>query len=117
MPKTLKSVTGKRPRCQHCDKELVPETSTVELAGHLAEAPAQASFAPYHCYHPDRVFKLKHRTNYSGEPVTSISYLRGTYIGYGRAKDGTLLFCSQTCGWHFGVACWNAGMRIPKKDK
>ena len=117
MPETLKSVTGKRPRCQHCDKELVPETSTVELAGHLAEAPAQASFAPYHCYHPDRVFKLKHRNNYAGEPVTSVSYWRGTYIGYGRAKDGTLLFCSQPCGWHFGVACWNAGMRIPKNDK
>lgn len=114
MPRTLKSVTGRGPRCQYCDKELVPDTSTVELAGHLAEAPAQATFAPYHCYQPDRVFKLKHRTNYSGEPVTSVSYWRGTFVGYGRAKDGTLLFCSQPCGWHFGVACWNAGMRIPR---
>jgi hypothetical protein len=112
MPKTLKSVTGERPRCQYCDKELVPDTSTVELTGHLSEAPAAESFAHYHCYHPDRVFKLKHRQNYSGEPVTSMSFWRGTYFGYGKAKDGTPLFCSQPCGWHFGVACWNAGMRI-----
>ena len=44
MPKTLKSVTGKRPHCQYCDKELVPDTSTVELTGHLAEAPAPVGF-------------------------------------------------------------------------
>ena len=41
MAKTLKSVTGKRPRCQYCDKELVPDTSTVELTGHLSEAPVR----------------------------------------------------------------------------
>ena len=115
MPKTLKAVTGKRPRCQYCDKELVPDTRTVDLAGHLSEAPAAESFAHYHCYHPDRVFKLKHRQNYSGEPVTSMSFWRGTYLGYGKANDGTLLFCSQPCGWQFGFACWNVGMRIPKR--
>ena len=44
MANTLKSVTGKRPRCQYCDKDLVPDTSTVELPGHLSQAPGEATF-------------------------------------------------------------------------
>jgi len=39
MPRTLKAIAGERPRCQFCDKPLRPDTSTVELAGHLQEAP------------------------------------------------------------------------------
>jgi hypothetical protein len=115
MPKNLKSVTGERPRCQYCDKELVPDSSSVELIGHLSEAPAAAGYLAEYGYHPDRVFRLKHRQNYSGDPITSISFWRGTYLAYGKGKDGTPLFCSQPCGWQFGVACWNAGMRIPKR--
>jgi hypothetical protein len=80
----------------------------------FADASINPAFPSQNSYQPDRVFKLKRRSNYAGEPVTSISYWRGIYIRYGRAKDGTLLFCSQPCGWHFGVACWHAGMRIPK---
>ena len=32
MPRTLKALTGERPRCQYCDKPLRPATSTLELS-------------------------------------------------------------------------------------
>ena len=38
MHRTLKAITGGRPRCEYCDKPLRPWTDTVEVFGHLDEA-------------------------------------------------------------------------------
>ena len=131
MPNPLKSVTGERPRCQFCDKPLRPNTDTVEVYGHLDEAPDQETLpsldSPYlslqdmkdlvrRGYRRDRVFRLTHRTAYSRRAVTGLSFWRGTYEGPGTGQDGTRLFCSYPCGLAFGVACWNAGMRI-RRDR
>jgi len=116
MPRTLKAITGERHRCQSCAKPLRPDTSAVELSGHLEEAPNESTFAAEHRYRRDRVFRLSHRTSYMARPITILSFWRGTYYGYGTGQDGTRLFCSYPCGLHFGVACWNAGMRI-RRDR
>jgi len=113
----LKAITGERPRCQFCGKPLRPDTSTVALSGHLQEAPDESTFAPEHRYHRDRVFRLTHRTDYAGRPITGLSFWRGTYSGYGTGQDGTRLFCSYPCGLQFGVTCWNAGMRIKERKE
>ena len=42
----------------------------------------------------------------------------GPGTDYGFVLDGPerlTLFCGYICGVHFGVACWNAGMRM-KRD-
>jgi hypothetical protein len=42
--------------------------------------------------------------------------LCGEYVTPHSGDDGTRLFCSYPCGLAFGVACWNANMRI-KREK
>jgi hypothetical protein len=115
MPRSLKTLTGERPRCQYCDKPLRPATSTLELSGHLDEPPEEKRVAAGIRYSPHRIFRFQHGTNINGQPITKMSFWRGTYEGYGTGKDGTRLFCSQPCGVLFGIASWNAGMRI--KDR
>ena len=56
------------------------------------------------------------RSDHVGRRITKLAFWRGTYHGYGTGQCGTRLFCSYPCGLHFGVACWNANMRI-KRDK
>ena len=68
-------------------------------------------------YRRDRVFRLTHRTGHAGRAITGRSFWRGTYNGYGTGNDGTRLFCSYPCGLHFGVACFNAGMRIKERKE
>jgi hypothetical protein len=131
MPRTLKAITGERPRCQYCDKPLRPTTDTIEVFGHLDEAPDQETLPSLDSshlslregkylvergYRRDRVFRLTHRTGYAGRSITGLSFWRGTYHGYGTGQDGTRLICSYPCGAHFGVACWNAGMRIRREQ-
>jgi len=132
MPRTLKEITGERPRCQFCDKPLRPYTDTVEVFGNLDEAPdeealpsldsrylslREGKYLVKRGYRRDRVFRLTHRTDHSGRPITGLSFWRGTYHGYATGQDGTRLFCSHPCGLQFGVACRNAGMRIKERKE
>jgi len=41
VPRTLKAITGERPRCQYWGKPLRPYAGTVEVFGNLDEAPDQ----------------------------------------------------------------------------
>jgi hypothetical protein len=124
----LSKVTGERPVCQFCAKPLKPRTWYVEVLGHIgqalgADALAQAEQGrhPYPQtsdainagYDASRVFRIEHRLSWNEEPSSKLSFWCGTYDGYGWRGDGMPpLFCSQPCGVHFGVACWNAGMRM-----
>jgi hypothetical protein len=82
----------------------------------LEEPPDETEFAVDHRYHRDRVFRLQHRADWNERPITIRWFLRGTYNGYEMGQDGTRLFCSYPCGLHFGVACWNADMRIKREQ-
>jgi hypothetical protein len=108
MPRTLKAITGERPRCQYCDKPLRPTTDTIEVFGHLDEAPDQETLPSLDSSHlslregkylverghrRDRVFRLTHRTGCVGRSITGLSFWRDTYHGYGMGQDGTRLFC------------------------
>ncbi len=53
----LKQLTHDRPRCQFCEKPLKPDTATVKLTGHLAEAPAEVSFTVEQGYDRKRIFR------------------------------------------------------------
>jgi hypothetical protein len=131
-PRSLKQITGDRLRCQYCNKPLKPRTDLLELVGHLDGPPdvqELASITPMshsfwtperaiqHGYTPDLVFRLRHE-EWNKQPFTLLKFWTRTYEGYGFVLDGperVTLFCGYTCGVHFGVACWNAGMRM-KRD-
>jgi hypothetical protein len=115
MPRTLKAITGERPRCQFCDKPLRPNTWWFDVRGHITEPPLTAETELPQGYDPNRVFRLTRRLTYLGEPGTRVSFWRGTYGGYGTGQDGTRLFCSYPCGLHFALACGNADMRIKRE--
>ena len=133
MPRTLKAITGERPRCAvSAPSRSGRGTDTVEVFGDLDEAPEEETLpsldSPYlslregqylveRGYRRDRVFRLTHRTDHAGRPITGLSFWCGTYHGYGTGQDGTRLFCSCPCGAWFGVACWNAGMRIKERKE
>jgi hypothetical protein len=128
-PRSLKQITGDRQCCQYCKKPLKPQTSLLELAGHLdgppdaqnlaQTAPMPNSFwtperALKNGYAPELVFRLRHE-EWNKQPFTLIKFWTRKYEGYGFVFDGplrTTLFCGYMCGVHFGVACWKAGMRI-----
>jgi hypothetical protein len=70
-----------------------------------------------HGYAPELVFRLKH-DRWGSTPFTLLKFWTRKYEGYGFVFDGAkriTLFCGYMCGVNFGVACWNAGMRI-KQD-
>ena len=124
----LTKATGERPVCQCCRKPLKPRTWYVEVLEHVGQAPSADELAqaeqgrhPYPIaseaikagYDASRVFRIEHRLSWNEAPSTKLSFWCGTYDGYGWHGDGMPpLFCSQPCGVHFGVACWNAGMRM-----
>ena len=128
-PKSLKQITGERARCQYCNKPLKPQTSLLELAGHLdrppdAEDVAQAAPMPNSVWTPERalkngyapelVFRLRH-DEWNKQPFTLLKFWTRRYESYGFLFDGptrSTLFCGYMCGVHFGLACWKAGMRI-----
>jgi hypothetical protein len=95
--RTLKAVTGERPRCQCCDKPLRPDTSTVELPGHLAEAPAEATFLAEHAFEREHVFRLQHRTTYRGDLITILSFWRGTYGGCPKSRTSPRRSSTPCC--------------------
>jgi hypothetical protein len=131
-PRSLKQITGDRARCQYCNKPLKPQTSLLELAGHLdgpPDAQEQARVAPMpnsfwtperalkNGYAPELVFRLRHE-EWNKQPFTLLKFWTRRYEGYGFVFDGPLrtsLFCGYMCAVHFGVACWKAGMRIKEK--
>jgi hypothetical protein len=131
-PRSLKQITGDRQRCQYCNKPLKPQTSLLELAGHLdgppdvqdlaQTAPMPNSFwtperALKNGYAPELVFRLRHE-EWNERPFTLVKFWTRKYEGYGFVFDGpvrTTLFCGYVCGVQFGVACWKAGMRIKEK--
>jgi hypothetical protein len=125
---TLRQITGERPRCQYCGKDLTPTTSEVEVMGHITTAPMcdellkmatpQPSWplpqdAIERGYRPDRVFRLRHRTTWKNEPSTKIGFWTGRYEGIGYI-DMPKLFCNNFCGSRFGMAAWVVGYRMKR---
>jgi hypothetical protein len=118
---TLRQITGERPRCQYCDKELRPWTSAFTLYVAVAlpptldeidQAPPSKSIGTLSVlkenfkwgYRPERVFRIKHReTPYDVRHKwdTRFTYWTGRYDGYVRA-DTHVLFCSLTHAAYFG---------------
>jgi hypothetical protein len=127
--KTLKQITGDRLLCQYCNKPLKPQTSLLELAGHLdgpRDVPELAHIAPMpnsfwtperalkNGYEPELIFRLRHE-HWNEQPFTLIKFWTRKYEDYGfafDAPDRVTLFCSYMCGVHFGLACGKAGMRM-----
>ncbi len=125
---TLRQITGERPRCQYCGKDLKPTTSEVEVMGHIATAPTSEELltmptpqpswplpqdAIERGYRPDLVFRMRHRTTWKDEPSTKIGFWTGLYEGIGYS-DTPRLFCNNFCGSRFGMAAWVAGFRMKK---
>ncbi len=127
----LTKITGERPGCQNCHKPLTPRTWWLELVGHLSQPPSAGELvvrvepdsgypgiaaAIRGGYEAERVYRIEHLVNWKDEPQTKLSFWCGTYDGRGWRGDGMPpLFCSQSCGLSFGVACWHADMRISEK--
>jgi hypothetical protein len=123
---TLKQLTGERPHCQYCGKELRPVTCTVEVTGYITEPPTvdeliqmaqpgpswpPISIAVERGYLPERVFLIRHKTNHKTEPVTAIHFWTCKDHGYGYA-DTPKHFCNNDCGRLLGLAAWRAGYRM-----
>ena len=116
MPKTLKSVDWQAPA-----SAVSSVTKSLYRTQALSNWPdASASLQPRRPlrlttrYHPDRVFKLKHRQNHSGEPVTSLSFCAALTSATAEPKTALFCFVPNRVAGTSDVACWNAGMRIPK---
>ena len=123
---TLRQITGERPRCQYCGKNLRPRTSEVEVMGHITTAPTCEELltmptprpswpsprdAIERGYQPGHVFRLCHRTTWKDEPSTKFGFWTGLYEGIGYV-DTPRLFCNNFCGSRFGMAAWVAGYRM-----
>jgi hypothetical protein len=123
---TLKQITGERPRCQYCGKELKPLTCTVEVAGHTCTPPTtdeliqmpqpkpsypSTELAVERGYRPERVFRMTRTADYTKAPVTRLHFWTGKDHGYGYT-DTPKLFCNNECGRLFGLAAWRAGYRM-----
>jgi hypothetical protein len=131
---TLLQVTGERPTCQRCDKPLTACTFRFRVAGHLDHAPTadearalvEAKAWPDHwgaemalkdAYDANRAFRVWHLLDHEKRPITEVHYWRGFYSGEGWGQDRRWpLFCSPRCVLAFAVVCWNADMRIVRKD-
>ena len=131
---TLAQVTGERPRCQRCDKPLTACTFRFRVAGHLDHAPTAdeahalveskawpdhwgAEMALKDGYDDGRAFRVWHLLDFERRPITEVHYWRGFYSGEGWGEHRHWpLFCSPRCVLAFAAACWNAGMRIVRKD-
>lgn len=134
---TLQDITGERPTCQCCHKPLKPFTSFFWLAGEFQRPPTLEEIQRVRDdimsrgsstvllpnpskdqYLPGRVFRVKTKASNlrEGEKETKVSYWMGFYEGYGLGKDGLRLFCSTNCAVRFAAACYDAGMRIVRKE-
>ncbi len=131
---TLQQVTGNRPLCQCCHKPIKPYTSWFYMPGRFEQPPTLEEIqaardaitnrgfspllpGPNDDYLPERVFRLHCKKNiHQAGPETQVSYWKGYYEGYGYGNDGLRLFCGTSCAVRFGVACYNAGMRIVEKQ-
>jgi hypothetical protein len=87
-PRSLKQITGDRLRCQYCNKPLKPQTSLLEVAGHLdgpPDAQELAQTGPMHNsfwtpepalkngYAPELVFRLRHE-EWNKQPFTLVKF-------------------------------------------
>jgi hypothetical protein len=83
MPRTLKAITGERPRCQYCGKGVQPRTHRVLVLGHMTEVPTieelrtlpqpelhypSVEEAIKWGYEPDRVFRMASKTKVWEKP-------------------------------------------------
>jgi hypothetical protein len=129
MARTLKAITGERPRCQYCGKDVQPRTHRVLVLGHLTQVPTIEELRtlpqpePHYPsveeaikwgYDPDRVFRMSRKTNFREEPYTMIHFWTGTYDAWGH-QDARWLFCCMECGLGFGLAAWRAGYRMKEQ--
>jgi hypothetical protein len=126
MQRTLKAITGERPRCQYCGKAVQPRTRQVLVLGHLTQVPTieglrtLAQPQPHYPsveeaikwgYDPTRVFRMTRKTDFRDELYTMIHFWDGTYDAWGHV-DARWLFCCMNCGLKFGLASWRAGYRM-----
>jgi len=132
--KTLREITGERPRCACCNEDLKPVTSWIDVKGEAKTPPSlvQIEAAPASNligtlgalkdeirwgYRPERVFRITQVTGQLGV-TTHMRYWRGTYKGVGRAQGRDhYLFCNHRCAVRFGCACWAHGMRMERFPK
>jgi hypothetical protein len=127
---TLKQITGDRPRCQYCGKDLKPLTCTVEVTGHICTPPTTDELiqmpqpkpsypstedAVQRGYQSDRAFRQTHKATWKDEPCTILHFWTGRYDGYGYT-DTPKLFCNNECGRLFGLAAWRAGYRMKERE-
>jgi len=123
---TLKQITGERPRCQFCGKDLKPETCSIELKDHITEPPETEELlrmpqprpsypstqdAVQRGYCAEFVFRMTHRADWKNEAFTILRFWTGKFDGHGYT-DTPQLFCNQECGLLFGLAAWRAGYRM-----
>jgi hypothetical protein len=79
----LAKVTGERPKCQNCHKPLSPRTHSVEIVGHVNQAPSAGELAVLKQPHPTypnadeaikagyeatRVYRIEHLLSWNDEP-------------------------------------------------
>ena len=120
--RTLRQITGQRPRCQCCNDELVPRTTTAWFRGILTTPPVLQFLTDDQMwmesglqrlkdlnYMPDRVFRIVHSEGNIHE--TTMRYWTGFYKGVGRGNDGEKLFCSNHCAVRFASAAHREGTR------
>ena len=129
MSRTLKELTGERPRCQYCGKEVKPRNQRVRCSGTSPKCPRRSRSCA-RCSSPSptirpstwrssgvmtgaRVFRLRHRTSdfQSQKAYTAIHFWTGTYDAWGH-QDARWLFCCMECGLSFGIAAYRAGYRM-----
>jgi hypothetical protein len=83
----LAKVTGERPKCQNCHKPLSPRTHSVEIVGHVGQAPSAGELAVLEQPHPTypntdeaikagyeaaRVYRIEHLLSWNEEPSTKL---------------------------------------------
>jgi hypothetical protein len=132
---TLNDVVGERPTCERCRKKLKACTGDFRLPGHLDHIPTREEVQAYfdaggknnlwgpeyalkEGYSAGRAFRAWHVLDHKEEPVTEVHYWRGYYDGRGRGKGRRWpLFCGVECALSFAALCWDADMRIQRKEE
>ena len=125
---TLAQLTGERPRCQYCGKDVKPRNERVEVLGHLAVPPSLEELRTMQQPEPsypsiDLAAQAGLRTEVrvplcagtsvfqSQKAYTAIHFWTGTYDAWGH-QDARWLFCCMECGLSFGIAAYRAGYRM-----
>ena len=123
---TLRQITGERPRCQYCNKELRPVTEYVEVGGHITSVPTvdelrqilqprptypSTQEAIARGYQTAPVFRMQQKADWKNEPYTKLHFWTGKFAGCGYT-DTPKVFCNNDCGRLFGLAAWRAGYRM-----